>query len=362
MHFKLENIEGDKTMSEEKIKIGLIGTGWIGQHHGENVHKNPHAELIAVANPTVAKAKGYVTRLGTSAVVYGNWEEMLKQDDLDAVIIASPNAAHAEQAIAAAESGKHIFLEKPMANTLEDCRKIVDAVKKSGVTCAMGYHRRLNPMVQYAKKLQADGKLGGLVLAESDYIHHIPGDWDIWAWAGKKELAGTPLHGGNGHNIDLLRYFCGEVEEVTCFRDVKMPRKIQMETEDIAVVNIKFESGIFGRMVLFLGPICPFTFTFKLYGTKGSVDGNKVWLDTIPLFYEPGHEEDCIRLPESWLFDNVQGGISETWDKCMDTFINDIRLKRPSFNGAESGFNTAAVAFAALQSAADKCTVKPERM
>ena len=266
----------------EKIRVGLIGTGWIGQHHGLNVLANEQAELAAVFDPDQEKAKAYLERAESAARVHNTYEQLLQREDIEAVIIATPNAVHAEQAIAAAQAGKHIFLEKPMAISLEDCRKIARAVEKAGVKFDMDYHRRLSPLVQYAKTLLADGKLGDLVLVESDYFHHIPGDWDIWSWAGKKDIAGTPIHGGTGHNIDLLRYFCGEVAEVTCFRDIKMPRKIQVETEDIAIINLQFENGVMGRVGLFLGPILPFTFTLRLFGTTGSVDNNRIWLDTIP--------------------------------------------------------------------------------
>jgi predicted dehydrogenase len=226
----------------------------------------------------------------------------------------------------------------------------------------MGYHRRLNPLVQYAKALQNEEKLGDLVMVESDYIHHIPGDWDIWEWASKKDIAGTPIHGGTGHNIDLLRYFCGEVLEIGCFRDVRMPRKVQLETEDIAVMIMRFEDGSFGRMVMFLGPIISFQFTLRLFGTRGTLDNNRVWLDTIPLFYEAGHEQDYLELPKTWIPDNVQGGISETWGKCVDMFLENVILGRKPFNDAVSGFNTAAACFAALESAQQKKMIVPEKL
>lgn len=156
-------------MEARKLQVGLIGTGWIGQHHGRNVIASGRAELAAVCNPDPDKARAFVQRCGAAA------------------------------------AGKHIYLEKPMAIRLEDCRRIVTAVRKAGVKLDMGYHRRLNPIARFARQLLADGKLGDLVFAESDYFHHVPEDWDIWAWAGKKDIAGTPIHGGTGHNIDLLR-------------------------------------------------------------------------------------------------------------------------------------------------------------
>jgi predicted dehydrogenase len=345
----------------ERIRIGLIGCGWIGRHHGVNIMANEHAELVGVYNPNQDHARAFLQHTGCAALIHRDCDELLKRTDIDAVVIASPNAAHAAQAVAAAEAGKHIFLEKPMAITLEDCRKVLAAVKKAGVICDMGYHRRLNPLVQHSKSLLANGTLGELVLAESDYFHHVPGDLPIWEWAGKRDIAGSPIHGGTGHNIDLLRYFCGEVAEVSCFRDIKMPRKIQVETEDIALINLRFENGIMGRVGLLLGPILPFTFTLRLFATKGSVDNDHVWLDTIPRFDEPGREQDFIRLPKAWVPDNVQGGVSETWKQCVDIFVDDVRLKRPAFNDAASGFNTAAVCFAALEAAASGRNVRPQK-
>jgi len=346
----------------DNIRVGLIGAGWIGSHHAANVMKNPHAILAAVADAAPGRAEMLLASTGIEGREFTDYREMLDQPDINAVIVASPNGLHAEQAAAAAAAGKHVYLEKPMALNLDDCRKVADAVAQAGVICDMGYHRRLNPLVQYARVLQAEGKLGNLVMVESDYVHYIPGDWDIWSWLGKESIAGSLIHAGCGHNVDLLRYFCGEVAEVSCFKDIRMPRKIQVETEDIAIINLRFESGAMGRCVLFVGPIRPFTFTLHLYGTKGTVYDNMIWFDSIPRFDRPGHEEDYLELPKSWIPDNVQGGIAETWDKNLDTFIDDVRLGRRPFNGAASGFNTAAVCFAAVQSAQEKKVIVPEKM
>ncbi len=343
-----------------KVRIGLIGAGWIGAHHGHNVLRNPHAKLVAVADADRRKAEAFLEREGASAEVYADYQHLLRQEDVDAVIIASPNAMHAQQAVAAAEAAKHIYLEKPMAITLDDCRRIVRAVAHAGVKCAVGYHRRLNPLAQYARNLQEQGQLGQIVLAESDYLHHVPGDLDIWQWLGKEAVAGSLVHAAAGHNVDLLRFFCGEVAEVACFKDARMPRKIQVETEDLAVVILRFASGALGRVAMLVGPIVPVTITLRLFGTRGTVDNNRVWLDTIPAFCDSGHERDFIELPRSWIADNIQGGVAETWDKCLDAFIDDIRLDRAPTGDAMSGFRTAAVCFAAVQSAKEKKFVIPE--
>jgi len=348
--------------AKDKVRSGLVGVGWIGAHHGANLLNNPHAELNGVCDPDQDKTRAFLERTGSRARLFTRLEDMLRQPDIDAVVLASPNAAHAGQAIAAAEAGKHIYLEKPMGITLESCRQAARAVEKAKVKCRLGYHRRFNPLVAKARKLIADGELGELVLAESDYFHYVPGNLGIWEWLGRTDVAGSLIHAGTGHNVDLLRFFCGEVAEVSCFKDIRMPRTTQIQTEDIALLNLRFESGVLGRVGLFLGPILPFTFSLRLFGTRGSLDNNRLWLDTTPQFAETGHEQDYIRLPKSWIPDNVQGGISETWKASLDAFIDEVRLDRKPDNDAVSGFNTAAVCFAALQSAAEGKSVRPERL
>lgn len=328
----------------------MLGLGWIGSEHGRNILANPKAELTAVADSSGEKVVAFLKTGGLKCQAFADYRELLKSD-IDAVVIASPNKLHAETCIEAAKRGKHIFCEKPMAITLDDCRRIRDAVIKAGVKYLIGYHRRLNPLYQYARNLLAEGKLGRPFMIESDYIHHIPGDWAIWEWACKKELAGSLFHGGSGHNVDLIRYFCGDIKEVTCFKDIFLPRKNQLETEDTALALFRFENGVIGKVHCCVGPIVPFTFNFKLYGTKGSVINNKVWFDHIPLFYEPGHENDCLELPKSWIPDNVQGGVSETWNKLMDHFIDMLAEDVECLNNVESAYKTSVACFAAVQSA-----------
>ena len=154
--------------AEEKVKIGLVGAGWIGQHHGTNIAKNPHAELAAVCDADTGKAGAFAEKLGVKARIYGTLLEMLKQEDVRTVVIASPNAAHGQQAIAAAQAGRNFYVEKPLAITPGDCRKVAAAARAAGVKSAMGYHRRFNPLVLHARSLIAEGKLGDLVLAGPD--------------------------------------------------------------------------------------------------------------------------------------------------------------------------------------------------
>lgn len=341
-----------------KVKVGLIGVGWMGSELGRNIVKNPNAELVAVANRREESVKRFKKDTGSNPMYYKDYQELLKNPDIEAVIISTPNNTHKEITIAAAEAGKHIMCEKPMAITLDDCKKIKEAVTKTGVKYLIGYHCRFNPLYNYAKNILDSGDMGEPYFIESDYIHYIPSDWAIWDWLGKEDIAGSLFHAGCGHNVDLMRYICGDISEVSCFKDIFVPRKVQVETEDTAVAIFRFEKGAIGKIILGIGAISPFTFTFSLYGTKATIRNNKVWFDWIPNFYEVGYEKDCITLPESWIPNNELGHISEPWDKEINHFIDAIKNNKHVINDVESAYKTSEVSFAVIKSAVEKKVIK----
>ena len=340
----------------DKVRIGLIGIGWIGSHYARILIANPDAELVAVMNPRKDRVRRFIEQEGVTFRYYADLGDLLKQGDIDAVIIASPNHVHMEQTIAAAQAGKHIFCDKPMALNLDDCQKMVKAVKDAGVTFQIGYHRRFNPIYEHAKKLIADGYFGELFSVESDYIHHVPGEWDIWSWLGKEKVGGSIFHAGSGHNVDLLRFFAGDIKEVACFKDV-FARKGQVETEDTAIAIYRFENGMIGKVHFCVGPVRPFTFNFALYGTRGTLVNNKLWLDSIPDFFELGREKDYILLPESWIPDNVMGGVGERWDKCVGHFVDAVLNDKPTLNDVDSAYRTSEACFATMLAAEEKRVV-----
>jgi len=332
----------------KKIKIGLVGAGWMGSEHGRNIIKHPKATLAGICDADDACIRKFQQATGVTCPTFKNLAELLRTD-IDAIVIASPNAMHAEMAIAAAKAGKHIYCEKPMAITLDDCRRIRDAVIKARVQYLIGYHRRFNPLYQHIKALADAGTLGRPFMIESDYIHHVPGTLDIWSWLGKESIAGSIFHAGSGHNVDLIRYFCGEIASVACMRGTFLPRTQQVETEDTAIAIFTFKNGTIGKVQCCVGPIVPFRFDFRLYGTRGTVINNRVWLDAIPQFDAAPPADNCITLPASWVPDNVQGGISETWGASMNHFIAMLTDAAPCMNDVTSAFNTSAACFAALE-------------
>ncbi len=336
-------------MTQHKLRMALAGAGWIGREHGRNIARHPRAELVAVCDPQSDNIATLCRETGTDVQAYRSFDELLAAD-IDAVVIATPNALHADMCVAAARAGKAIYCEKPMALSLDDCRRVREAVDAARVPYLIGYHRRMNPLYRHVKGLLDDGTLGTPFMVESDYLHHVPGDLAIWSWLGKEQVAGSLFHAGSGHNVDLIRFFCGDIVEVSCMKGTFLPRTEQVETEDTALAIFRFASGTVGKVQFCIGPVLPFRFNFRLFATKGTVMDNRIWLDTMPRFDEGGREGDGITLPAAWIPDNVQGGVSETWDKLMDHFIAMLADGASCINDIHSAFQTSAVCFAAMES------------
>ncbi|WP_085524690.1 Gfo/Idh/MocA family protein [Tuberibacillus sp. Marseille-P3662] len=145
-----------------------------------------------------------------------DWRTLIARDDIDVIDIVTPNHTHAEIAIAAAEAGKHIITEKPLALTLEEARRMYEAVKKANVVHMVSHNYRFAPAVQYAKQLIAAGRLGKIYHVRANYLQDFIMDPDFpLVWRLKKEAAGSGALGDIGaHSIDLIRFLVGDIQEV----------------------------------------------------------------------------------------------------------------------------------------------------
>ncbi|WP_204497913.1 Gfo/Idh/MocA family protein [Aquibacillus albus] len=145
-----------------------------------------------------------------------DWRKVIERDDIDVVDIVTPNHTHAEIAIAAAEAGKHIITEKPLALTLDEARQMYEAVKKNKVKHMICHNYRFAPAVQVAKKLIEDGRIGKIYHFRANYLQDFIMDPEFpLVWRLKKEVSGSGSLGDIGaHSIDLARFLVGEFDEV----------------------------------------------------------------------------------------------------------------------------------------------------
>lgn len=202
----------------QEIRVGLVGYKFMGKAHSNAYMTAPKFFELEAAPVMRAVCGRNATDLEAFAKQFGwestetDWNTLVARDDLDLIDVGSPGDTHAPIAIAAAEAGKHVFCEKPLANSLDDCKAMLAAVRKAGVRHMVNFNYRRSPAVALAQQMVAEGRLGEVRHFRATYLQ----DWLVdpqfpMSWRMHKEIAGSGAHGDlNAHIIDLARYLTGD--------------------------------------------------------------------------------------------------------------------------------------------------------
>jgi len=274
----------------QRIRVGFIGLGHNGLAHIAAHSRSPLSEVVAVCDYSPEKTAAAAEKFGAPRQYHDY--SILERDDIDAISIHTPDHLHAEPFVLALEAGKHVFVEKPMGNSIEDLNRMVDAAKRHPRQKTMvGHILRFNPVFARVKQLVQEGALGDLFYMECDYVHNLRFQGDAprfdpnigMNWYLEKEI---PMVGGGGHPFDLLKWFAGEpAVEVTGFSNRKaFP---QMVNDDCQVCLFRFASGAIAKVAASYGCVAPYAFLNNLivYGTKGTVNRNTICLKAHPEAY-----------------------------------------------------------------------------
>lgn len=224
------------------VRYGIVGCGHIAKKHVTAIKEVEGAELVAVCDTNEERLKEFAV---DGVRGYLSLEEML-QSDVDVVSICTPSGLHPALTIQAAEAKKHVIVEKPMALTLEDADRMMDACERNGVKMAVVHPNRFRPAVVELKRQleqEAFGKIGhanATVRWNRNQAYY-----DQAPWRGTKAMDGGVLMNQAIHNMDLLLWMMGELEEVSTF-DATRIRNI--EAEDTSVSVLKFKSGALGLL------------------------------------------------------------------------------------------------------------------
>lgn len=194
-----------------QIGICIIGAGRAGMIHARNIERDvPGASVVALSDPVSEALEKSSSELG-DVKTYSEYAEAIADPDVDAIVIASPTVFHREIAVAAADAGKHILCEKPMAMNVEECDEMIAAVKRNGVKLQIGFMRRFDANFRSAKERVDAGEIGGVVQVRS--LTHGPTTPKPWMYDIAK--SNGPLAEVSSHDIDTLRWFTeAEFEEV----------------------------------------------------------------------------------------------------------------------------------------------------
>lgn len=259
----------------QPLKVGLIGTGSISRLHLQAYNQFPdRVKLNAVCDISEEAVNQFAEQAGL-ATVYTDAAEMLKKADIDAVDICAIHDQHAPLAIAAAAAGKHVLLEKPMATTMQDCYKIVEATDKAGITFMVAQQLRFLPSYARVQQLIQEGELGRIWSVRSD--NWTPGfrsrtsspraDW--WGLDGKRAGGGAlPMFAT--HHIDLFRYFIGDIKKVWGKVWTDHPL-FTNGADDRAVATLEFENGAVGHLSTSYSSLGPHSHQFIVFGDEGTI-------------------------------------------------------------------------------------------
>jgi len=256
------------------VAWGLIGAGDIVRKRVAAALRDARcSELVAVARGRRELAEESARTFGAPRW-YGDWRELAADRDVDAVYIATPVHLHAEQAIAAADAGKHVLCEKPMAMNVAECDRIVAACRANRVALGVAYYRHFYPVIARTKAILTSGDIGDPVLAQMDAFEQFnPSPESPRAWLLRKaESGGGPMMDFGCHRLEVLLNLFGPVQRVTSLVSSAILRR---EVEDTAIASLQFERGPCATVTVTHAAQEPRD-TVTVFATRGSLHVNSL--------------------------------------------------------------------------------------
>jgi predicted dehydrogenase len=217
------------------LRVGMIGYGFMGKAHSNAWRQAPHffplqanIEMHTICGRNLKAVLEARAKYGWKNACT-DWRDVVNAPEIDIVDINTSNLTHAEIGIAAAQAGKHVFCEKPLAMNMVEARKMVEAVRKTGVKNMVSFNYRRAPAIAYAKQMIEAGKLGEIRHFRAAYLQSWLADPLFpMTWRLRKETAGSGAHGDlNAHLVDLAHYLVGDIAEITGLQEtfIKERRK-----------------------------------------------------------------------------------------------------------------------------------------
>ena len=219
-----------------KLRIGIIGAGGRGTHSFGRAISRDHADtarVVAFADTNLVRARAAVEWLEIQADVHEDAEELVKRRDVDAVVVTSPDYLHEAHAVMAFKHRKHVFIDKPLATTVDGCLKVVEASKRAQKILYMGFNMRHHCVIRRMKKLAAEGAFGDIFSIQA--VEHYNGGRTYHSrWNRlKKYSGGLWIHKGS-HDFDVINHLMGKVRpvRVSCFANVFVfkPERLPFKT------------------------------------------------------------------------------------------------------------------------------------
>ncbi|MGA2073575.1 MAG: Gfo/Idh/MocA family oxidoreductase [Terriglobia bacterium] len=341
----------------QRIRFGVVGLGRWGRVHADIYSSHPHSELAAVCDLDQQRAGEFAARYGLRKV-YSDYNKMMRDPEIDAVAVVTPDFAHCGPIVAAARMGKHVLVEKPLATTLKDLEEISEAVGKAGISFMVDFHCRWYPPIVIARQSIDKGELGAIISAYLRLNDTIFVPTRMLPWAGKSSI----LWFLGSHAVDALRYMLSdEVERVYALSRSEVLTKRGLNVPDIYQAILEFSKGTIASLEC--NWIVPNTnpgyndFKVNILGSKGMINMDLTHNQLIERYLEDRSDRpDCL---EALTIHGKRIGFA--YESIMD-FIECVTQGKPVRATLEDGVRTSKVLLAMLKSAEEMQPVKLSQM
>lgn len=335
------------------VRVGIVGCGKIAQvRHLPEYEQNPDVRVVALFDLDHERAAQLTEWYGCRAC--DSVEELLADPDIDAVSVCTANVTHAQIAIDALNAGKHVLCEKPMATTLEDCERMVQAAQASGKRLVIGQNQRLTAAHAHAKELIRAGRIGDPITFRTTFGHGGPETWSVtpgtnsWFFDAKRASMGAMADLGV-HKTDLIQFLLdttvSEVKATVATLDKRDSAGNLVSVDDNAICIYQMENGVVGSMTASWTYYGPEDNSTVVYGTRGIMRIYDDPVHSIVIDLRDGTRElydvDAIQT-------NDDGG--QTASGVIDAFVACVEGKAEPFATAESVLPAMRAVFAAIES------------
>jgi len=272
---------------KDKLGVAIVGAGWCASQHIAAFQQNPHATITWICGRDLERTRAAAKKAGVATGdvrITTTYDEVLAARNVDIVSITTPNHLHAEQAVAAAQAGKHFVLEKPTGLDAAELVRIRDAVRAAGVRTIVSFELRYNPFLKFARWLRAEGWLGEIRFARTQYLSRVTDWYSGWDWVRTRESGRSHLLAAGCHAVDALRWCSGlEPIDVSAFH-TRFTDGYEWPTSIIA--NMTLPGSALGHVSSSTDFMLPYTFGVELMGDRATLRQELLqWLDT-PLDFD----------------------------------------------------------------------------
>jgi predicted dehydrogenase len=299
------------------INVAVAGFGWWGQHIVDRLQSNDKLVACAVVEPN-EQHHAAITEKGLTA--YSEFDAVLNDPQIDAIVLTTPNSLHEAQVCAAAEAGKHVYCEKPLGLTGASARRSIEACKKAGIVVGIGHERRFEPALQELRRRVQDGELGTIMHAEAAFSHDKlinvpPGDW-------RTVPETAPAASMTAMGIHLTDFYIALFGRVSSVQAMTTKRKLDWETGDVVTVQLGFEAGMTATLNAVL--YTPHFIRTHVFGTDQWVE---VRSDTHP--DTPGGKTEFVAMT------TANGAKTQTFD-WVDTVSANLEAFADAIEGRKA--------------------------